>query len=197
MSLKTVGDWERLKSFLGSGGKQVRNAIDKALLVEAHLLAKQMKQGITRQAPAGQKFKPLSELTIAARRYRGFKGTKALADRLDLRNSIAVVKRRGQIFVGVPRKARNRTGKSLVEVAKIHEYGAGPFIVKKTKAMSRFLHRMLRFSGIKPGGLFGSIKGIAVIRIPARPFIRPVVNKFSTQARRRFPARVKRYMKMT
>ena len=54
--------------------------------------------------------------------------------------------------------------------------------------MRRFLFALLRKADQKPKG--GSGKGVVVINILARPFLRPVFKKFSQGAQARFLARV-------
>ncbi|MCP4678647.1 MAG: hypothetical protein GY854_24665 [Deltaproteobacteria bacterium] len=135
-----------------------------------------MIRGITKQAPGGESFTPLSEVTLAIRKLRGFAGTKALIHRGDLRNAINVVIRGDEAFIGVPRKARKGKSK-MIDVARVHEFGAGPFIVPKTRKMLQFLFVALKKAGIKPQGN-GSKSGVFVMDIPARPFIRPVFAKY-------------------
>jgi hypothetical protein len=50
--------------------------------------------------------------------------------------------------------------------------------------MRRYLFALLRAAGTKPTG--GSGKGVVVVRIPARPFLRPAFEKFKHGAGRRF-----------
>jgi hypothetical protein len=155
---------------------------------EAELLRGEIVNGITAQAPGGEAFKPLSPLTLAARKLAGFGGTKALLVRGDLRNSIAAIVRGDEAFVGVPRKARSKDGRSLVDVAQVQEFGSNPIVIPITPRMRRFLFALLRQAGKEPSG--GSGKGVVVVTIPARPFLRPAFKKFSEGAQRRFLGRV-------
>ena len=61
---------------LQRGAQRMRQGIEQAVRQEAQLLRKEMVQGLTRQAPGGEAIAPPSELTLAARRLRGFGGTK-------------------------------------------------------------------------------------------------------------------------
>jgi phage gpG-like protein len=142
----------------------VRNALDKALLQEGHFYRQRIVLGIRRQAPAGQPFLPLAMATIAARRRKGFKGTKALIMTGDLRNSITVVKIGKDVFVGILRSTRHRGGQMLVNIAAIHEFGsrdgktpARPFIYPVYQkhlrtARQRFAARLRRNVGSAFGG---------------------------------------------
>jgi hypothetical protein len=56
---------------------------------------------------------------------KGRGGSKALLVHGDLRNAIAVIVQGDEAFVGVPRKARGKDGKSVVDVAQVQEFGAG------------------------------------------------------------------------
>jgi phage gpG-like protein len=191
MSVGRSGDWALARRLLASGPARLKGAIATAVRQEAQLLRKQIVEGITNQAPGGQPFKPLAATTLAARRLRGFGGTKALLRRGDLRGSITVVVEGDEAFVGVSRKARNKSGTPLANIAEIHEFGAGPFIVPMTPRMRRFLFAMLRKAGVEPGtGHGGGGSGAVVVRIPPRPFLRPAFEAFKDGAQRRFLRRV-------
>lgn len=194
MTVRKTGDWAQAGRMLRSGPLKMRGAIAMALRQEAQLLRKEIVQGITKQAPGGKAMKPLSPLTIAARKLAGFGGTKALMRRGDLRNAITVVVKGHEAFVGVSRKAKDKNGRPLVDVAKVHELGAGPFIIPMTPAMRRYLFLLFKRAGVskKTGGG----KGVVVTSIPARPFLRPAFNNFSKGARQRFLSRVARLLKM-
>jgi hypothetical protein len=176
---------------LASGPARLKGAIATAVRQEAQLLRKQIVEGITSQAPGGQAFAPLAATTIAARKLRGFGGTKALLRRGDLRNSITVIAEGDEAFVGVSRKARGKGGSPLANIAEMNEFGAGPFIVPMTPRMRRFLFAMLRKAGITPGGGHGGGgAGAVVVRIPPRPFLRPAFEAFKNGAQQRFLRRV-------
>lgn len=188
MSVGRTGDWALARRLLASGPARLKGAIGTALRQEAQLLRKQIVEGITSQAPAGTPFQPLAPTTLAARRLQGFGGTKALLRRGDLRNSITAVVEGDEAFVGVSRTARNKAGVPLVNVAAVHEFGAGPFVVPITPRMRRFLALVLRRAGVAPHE--GSGRGAVVVRIPARPFLRPVFDAFKVGAQGRFLRRV-------
>jgi len=188
MSVRKTGDWALARRILAEGPAKLRRSIGTAMRQEAELLRSEIVDGITSQAPGGEAFKPLSPLTLAARKLGGFGGTKALLVRGDLRNSIAAIVRGDEAFVGVPRKARSKDGRSLVDVAQVQEFGSTPIVIPITPRMRRFLFALLRQAGKEPSG--GSGKGVVVVTIPARPFLRPAFKKFSEGAQRRFLGRV-------
>lgn len=191
MSVGRSGDWALARRLLASGPARLKGAIATAVRQEAQLLRKQIVEGITSQAPGGQAFAPLAATTIAARKLRGFGGTKALLRRGDLRNSITVIAEGDEAFVGVSRKARGKGGSPLANIAEMNEFGAGPFIVPMTPRMRRFLFAMLRKAGITPGsGHGGGRAGAVVVRIPPRPFLRPAFEAFKNGAQQRFLRRV-------
>lgn len=188
MSVRKTGDWALARRILAEGPAKLRGSIGTAMRQEAELLRGEIVNGITAQAPGGEAFKPLSPLTLAARKLAGFGGTKALLVRGDLRNSIAAIVRGDEAFVGVPRKARSKDSRSLVDVAQVQEFGSNPIVIPITPRMRRFLFALLRQAGKEPSG--GSGKGVVVVTIPARPFLRPAFKKFSEGAQRRFLGRV-------
>ena len=136
MTVQKTGDWALARRILSGAPAKMKVAVNLALRQEAELLRKEIVQGITKQAPGGESFKPLSPLTLAARKMAGFGGTKALMVRGDLRNAISAIVKGDEAFVGVPRKAKDKQGKPVIDVAKVHEFGAGPFVVPMTPAMS-------------------------------------------------------------
>ena len=186
--VRKTGDWARARRLLAAGPMKLKSAIGTALRQEAQLLRKEVVQGITKQAPGGEAIKPPSALTLAAREMKGRGGTKALMVGGDLRNSITAIVKGDEAFVGVLRKARGKGGQSLVNVAEVQEFGAGPIIIPMTPAMRRFLFALLRKAGEEPSG--GSGRGVVVVTIPARPFLRPAFEVFSKGAQRRFLDRV-------
>ena len=76
-SVRKTGDWALARRLLAGGPMKLKSAMGTALRQEAQLLRKEIVQGITKQAPGGESFKPLSPLTLAAREMKGRGGTKA------------------------------------------------------------------------------------------------------------------------
>ena len=190
MAVSRTGDWARARRLLTAAPQRLQAAISTAVRQEAHALRKEIVQGLTRQAPGGEPLKPPSPLTIAARELEGFGGTKALLVRGDLRNSITVFVQGDEAFIGVSRSARSKDGASMVDMAKFHEFGGPPVIIPMTPKMRRFLFALLRQAGKEPTG--GSGRGVIVVQVPARPFLRPAFDKFREGASRRFLERVAR-----
>lgn len=188
MTVQKTGDWALARRILSGAPAKMKVAVNLALRQEAELLRKEIIQGITKQAPGGESFKPLSPLTLAARKMAGFGGTKALMVRGDLRNAISAIVKGDEAFVGIPRKAKDKQGKPVIDVAKVHEFGAGPFVVPMTTAMRRYLFALYAKAG--KSRTKGSGKGVVVIRIPARPFLRPAFKAFSKDVQKRFLRRV-------
>lgn len=190
MAVSRTGDWARARRLLTAAPQRLQAAIGSAVRQEAHALRNEIVQGLTSQAPGGETLKPPSPLTIAARQLEGFGGSKALIVRGDLRNSITVVVQGDEAFIGVSRSARSKDGASMVDLAKLHEFGGPPVIIPMTPKMRRFLFALLRQAGKEPTG--GSGRGVIVVQVPARPFLRPAFDKFREGASRRFLERVAR-----
>lgn len=148
-------------------------------------------QGMRKQAPGGQNFKPLSATTLAMRKIKGFRGSKALIVRGDLRNSVTVKTSATGAFIGVLKTARSKDGTRLANVAEVQEEGR-TFIMRVTPKMLALMHKAFREGGASGGGGGGSrgstvVGGILIIKIPARPFIAPVFEKwFSDDKKTRF-----------
>lgn len=179
------GDWGRMHATLGQYSRGLRNAMQKALQQEGQRLRRDVVQGITRQAPGDEPFKRLAPLTVATRRLRRVFGTKALLDRADLRNSIGMESRGDNVFVGVLRAARRRRGGSLVDLARTHEFGHGPVVISITPRMRRFLAALYKAAGVSRTSM-GRARGVIVMTIPPRPFLRPAFRSFSRGAAERF-----------
>ena len=190
MAVSRTGDWARARRLLTAAPQRLQAAIGTAVRQEAHALRNEIVQGLTRQAPGGDPLKPPSPLTIAARQLEGFGGSKSLIVRGDLRNSITVFVQGDEAFIGVSRSARSKDGAAMVDVAKLNEFGGPPVIIPITPKMRRFLFVLLRQAGKEPTG--GSGRGVIVVQVPARPFLRPAFDKFRERASRRFLDRVAR-----
>ena len=190
MAVSRTGDWARARRLLTAAPQRLQAAVSAAVRQEAHALRNEIVQGLTSQAPGGETLKPPSPLTNAARQLEGFGGSKALVVRGDLRNSITVIVQGDEAFIGVSRSARSRDGASMMDLAKLHEFGGPPVIIPMTPKMRRFLFALLRQAGKEPTG--GSGRGVIVVQVPARPFLRPAFEKFREGASRRFLERVAR-----
>ena len=182
VQIEKTKDWQGIRRLLVDAPAIVRSASRQALAQEAHLLRREIVMGIKNQAPGGgKKFEPLSPLTMATRRLKrdkkGSTRSKILQVEGDLVNGIAVIPQRPttKAFIGVPRRTRNSDGRRLVDIAQVQEFGSSPIVITITPAMRRFLARLFMTAG---GSLTGSHggggqKGVIVIMIPERPFLRP------------------------
>ena len=191
-----VGGWDAARRLVSTGSRRFRETVDKAVLQEAQFLRTKIVEGLREQAPGGQPFAPRAATTLAVRRFRGFKGTKALIVRGDLRNSIVVVKQAGGAFVGVLRTAKGKAGQQLVNVAAVHEFGSRPIVLKLTPKARRFLHAAFRNTGLDAPAVDRPSVGIAVIRVPPRPFLRTTFEKFGQpeDVSRRFVERIGKFL---
>lgn len=208
-----MGDWSAAVRVVTHSRANLSAAIDKAVAMEAHHARAAVIRGIQKQAPAGKTFQKLSVLTREIRKAKGFKGSKALIRSGALLQSIAVRKRsQGHYFMGVIRGAKTKDGTEIADIAGIQEHGA-TFVIRVTPKMRRFLMAMLRKVGRldkrkrrpKSGGRqqagvaddSGSSIGkrFMVVKIPARPFIKPVIDEIASDpigVRKRLEARVSR-----
>lgn len=192
--IEKVGEWATAQRILMTAPARIKIAMDRAAAQEAQFFRKKIVEGFRTQEPGGQKFKPLSDFTLAVRRFTGNTGTKALIDSGDLRNSVKVVKVNDAHFVGVHRTAKSKKGKDLVNIAEIHEYGVDAFVVEVTPKMRKFLMAVIsKELGSESGTSTGAFRrGFLIIKIPKRPFLAPVFEKYGnpSDAKRRFANRV-------
>lgn len=192
MKMVKVGNWEKALRILDAAPKRMADAQQKAVLQEAQFFRGKIVEGIREQAPGGQAFAPLATTTLAIRQFRGFRGTKALIHHGDLRNSVAVAREGETVFVGVLRSAQSRDGAQLTNVAATHEYGTKTTTRKLSAKARAFLFAALRKSGLEKPATAGAKAGVVVSRIPARPFLAPVFEKYGQpdEVSRRFWGRV-------
>ncbi len=194
MTTRRTGDWDRARSLLATGPARLRGALGALLEQEAQTLRGQIVEGLKNQAPGGKALPPLAATTLAARRMVGAGGSKALLRRGTLPEAIVVRLSGLEAFVGVSGGASAGGGKSAADLAKLHEFGAGPFVVRLSPKARRFLFAMLRQSGQERGGSEGGGRGVAVIRIPPRPFLRPAFEAYRKGIRGRIALQVARLL---
>lgn len=176
ISIVLKGDWSKASAIVNRMNDRFKRATAQAMMKEAHRLRAKIVQGIAAGAPGGKAFAPLSPMTIAIRKFRGFGGSKPLIWTGGLRGAITVTKMGDAVFVGILRQAKHKSGKSLVNIGEIHEFGSRTFTVPFTAKMRRFLFAAMRAAGMsKPASKGGGGKSALTIRIPARPFIGPVI----------------------
>jgi hypothetical protein len=202
VKVRKFGDWAKVAQITRTMRDRFEAAVRVALLREAQYLRGKMVTGIASGAPGGKPFAPLSPITLAIRKARGFGGSKPLIVTGTLRRSPSVVQVGGRgiggaVFVGIHRSARGKNGKSLVNIAEIHEFGRS-WKQKLSPKARRFLFAMLRKAGLSQGGAskgrFSSPGGSGTIsiNIPARPFVRPTFEMYAKPAdvKRRFMANI-------
>ncbi len=203
MALRRFGDWAKVAQISSTMSARLTKATRTAVLREAHFLRGHMVKGIASQAPGGRAFAPLSPITLALRKFRGFGGSKALIVTGGLRGAITVVQvaggtgAGGKVFVGVHRNAKGHGGKAMVNIAEIHENGRS-WTQRMTPKSRRFLAMVMARAGGMKGmpkgpvtrnakGRFVKAKfvgkansgGTVHISIPARPFIAPVLETYA------------------
>lgn len=188
LDVTKVGQWEEARDRVGPRSiVRVRRAAKLAMMRQAQFARRMIVQGIRKQAPGGQNFKPLSSSTLAMRKLKGFRGTKALIVRGDLRNSVTVKTSADGAFIGILKQARSKDGTRLINVGLAQEEGR-TFIMRATPKMLALLHKAAREGGGEGGG--GGMRGstaagsILIIKIPARPFIAPVFEKHFSDAKK-------------
>ena len=195
--LKT-GPWGHYRAKLSRAPITMHTAITEYAFREAHLLRSNIiKQIDSEGKDSGSGFKPLKRITAISRALKPqhrFNGPvsgildpnpedmKPLIETADLRNSIEAVKvGQGQFFIGVPRSAKNRNGKKLVNIGLVHEFGAKGKLIRITPRMRMFLAELYRHYNNGDGRIYSSKgrKSYIVQNIPARPFLQPSYDKWS------------------
>lgn len=120
MGVERFGDWGKVRDLLTHNpGQRIALAVRKATIKNAMLLVREIKRGIRDQAPGGQKFIPLAQVTIARKG-----SSKALIDTGFLLNSITQKIMADQAFVGLLRETVNKDGENMVNIGAVMEFGA-------------------------------------------------------------------------
>lgn len=170
MKVHLTGDWDKRKFLIEAPG-YIEPVMKKVILRQAHWLRAKMvgKEGIGNPGLA-----PNSPWTIAKKG-----SSKPLVASGTLRQSIGVIPMGSGAFVGVRRKAQSKGKKSIVNLAMLHERGAS-WTVTVTPRMRRFFMAMTM-------RMYGEVRAPPVgrvlkIKIPARPFISPVLDKYGKES---------------
>lgn len=192
-----TGDWHKARVLLSQGPRILKVATNRAVRKEAQFLRGKIVQGIQKQAPGDKRFKSLAATTIAIRQAAGFRGTKALLRRGDLWKGIGVNETREGFFVGVLRAAVNAAGQRLVNIAEANEFGSKPIVIPVTDKMRKFVMMAFNKAGLSGGGNGGFRRGFIISQIPARPFLRPVFEKYGKTSADRVKASLAEYLKGT
>ncbi len=195
MPVQRFGDWGVALDIVNTMERDFRAAATSAAVEEGHFLRKMIVEGIRNGAPGGKAFLPLAPTTLAVRAVTGFKGTKPLIRKGDLRNAIVVKHENGVVFIGVLRSARGRRGQSIANIADLMENGSRPIVIRLTPRARRFLFMALRRAGLAGAGGHHDKRGtgIAIVQIPPRPFFAPVFEQYASnreQVARRFLGRI-------
>jgi hypothetical protein len=154
-----------------------------------------------RRARKGEKFTPKSA-NVKARRFIGplmpgqrrlgkketavgkSGSTKALIDHGDMMMSIHTEKVTSNHFtVGVHKGARDKQGKSLVQIAAVHEYGSRRYSMTVTAKMARFSRFLVVMGVLRVPWHVGQV---LKRKVPARPFLRPAHTQWLEGAQDRF-----------
>lgn len=158
-----VGPWDKFTKHLVTLDERMLIAGDKSAKDGAFRIADQIREGITNQAPGGIPFQVLSQFTIDRKGC-----TKALLDSGDMRAAVTDSKLiQGMYFAGLLRTVMHKSGSgetSVVNIGRVHEFGIYIPVTDKMRGWFLAQGHPLR-------------KSTVMIRIPARPFIAPVVKK--------------------
>lgn len=188
--IKFTGDWAKAAKTFGVLKRDFNAKLKVAIKQEAHFFEAKIKEYMS---DAGN-FVPLSPATLAMRKLAGFAGEKPLNASGALKGAVTVVPNTPALkhFVGILRTARSSKGgkasRSLINVAHIMENGA-TIVMRMTPAMRRFLFGVL-FKGQPKTGKQPVHKGLLIIKIPARPFVSPVFEKYGPTSAKRIQARL-------
>ena len=188
MGAQQTGDWARARQLLAAAPSRLQAAITSAIEGESQVLRDRIVSGLT--SSGGQALTPLAASTLAARRIAGTGGSRALVRTGALRDAVVARVSGKEAFGGVSRKA-GHGGLDTAALAQLHESGAGPFVVRLSPKARRFLFATLGASGA-PRTSQGQGTGVAVIRSPPRPFLRPAFEADRNGAPERVFARVAR-----
>ena len=178
-ALVKTGDWSKTRQTFFANATQLDHAIRKAMKQEGQFLRKKLVQGIRKQAPGGRQFKKLAKTTVATRRFRRFRGTKALirTGGQGLIGSISVLQKKDFVFIGVQRTVRADDGRLLADIMRLNEFGSKPIVIKITPKMRRFLFAAFKAHRATRGVKGNMALGVIVVRIPARPVFGPVFKR--------------------
>jgi len=170
-----TGEWKKLGIALALLEKNIEIGSRRGAEKAGKFLVQQIKAGITRESPAGKKFKPLHPRTAQLKTGSILKDSKLLY------NAVTYGWDGKKLFIGVPEDSER------FKIAKIHEYGA--IIASKAKPEKyRKVVKWLAWQGFLTKGFKGTGKG--VIKIPARPFINPIVKRFESKAIKIFQSEI-------
>ncbi len=154
--------------------RNVKKRQELAVRKVALMAEREIKLGIRNGAPGGQKFKPLAPSTLLLRR-----GSKPLIDSGSLLRSVSTTYDKSTMtaFVGVHRNTKGPGGKKLLNIAIVHEFGTKPYVIPVTDGVRRLFWFLHFASGGNINPLDPNKTEILHPGVPARPFIRPTIEK--------------------
>ena len=163
-AIERYGAWDKVKAMLARASATLMPTAEEVLAEEAEFARDRIREELTSQRGAARQTG-----TRAVQQLRGQQHTFDAS-------VIATRRRRGSVFIGIPLSAKTRDGKSAARVAAVREHGAGPFAVKITPKSRRFLAMAFRRYGMPPKLARG--RGFALVRVPERPFMAPVWQRY-------------------
>jgi len=176
----------------------INRAVSTVIAHEAFRLSNEIKTGLIEQRPGGKKIRPLKRTTILLRGIRtgdGKPGTKALIHSGSMVDSVTAKKRnRFHYTAGVHRNARSKDGKSLSNIAAIHEGGTKTYTVTVTEKMRRFSFVLMKFGILRAPWRVGQELRR---KIPARPWLGPAHEEWEKNVDDRFVAGLGAILGMT
>lgn len=199
LGLRKIGPWGTVAQAFAQAEVDVDQALTVALHQEANLYLRALKEGIRGGAPGGVPLRPLARSTILQKR-----SSKPLINTGDMLRSIKIhMLNPRAIFVGIARGEQSstslaRSGKSAASaktldyIGSIHEHGTGVYFQTVTKRQEVYFKRAL-----KPiGAVSHTIKAgdVLYMRVPERPFVKPVAELLAKDAPERVSRRVMQHM---
>jgi hypothetical protein len=194
-TLKMTGTWALRSQKAGAVGQvsdkmiahRINIHIDAFMRRETLLMVQMVGTGWIAQG-IGTPWKPISPWTVAGRKMTNIGGEKALIASGEMHKSLVTQydpkSKKG--FCGILYQTKRKDGKGMVNIAKIHEFGAGPIVIKMTPKMIMYLRYLSKFlppgmrkdyRKARKGGKRSS--GVIIINIPARPFFGPARMPFA------------------
>lgn len=178
ITIKKVGQWERAAEALSQQTiRRFGKAQQKAIAREAKQAKKILISELRKRAPGGQRLDRLSRSTLAVRRHLGITGTRPLIATGEFLRAISLLRADDSTyFIGVPKSAKDKRGKSIAKVIDFQERG-GTVTIKLTPKLLAFLRR----SGMKrKRSRRGASSGrkVLIVRIKPRPVFEPAFDAY-------------------
>lgn len=183
VSVTRTGDWARMQHVLRGVATKSGGIIDDSIRAEAELAAAKVRENIdSGGALGGERWPELSTTTLAispsARPLLGKHG--------EMRDAVKAHKlRKGIFMVGIARGTLSRSGVDLSLVGAVHESGAQLTVSWTPKRLRMFWGLVGKFLDRRDKPYRRPRKGTSgtkttVVRIPPRPFLRPMLARMRT-----------------